>query len=295
MMEFTTAADRGPLAPYVIGDPGRAALEVPAGPPNRRLGSADVELSAATLPGLQIRAATVRGVHRRAYGKPRQDAFALGRCGTNGGPERAIAVVCDGIGAFGGSEETALLLSQHLAGLAAEGVLWPDAFAQASKAITAHLAATLLAGRNRDDAHAHGLTTAAAGLAVYRDGDYWLGQAAWAGDSSLWHLGTDGQWAMLAGDPDKPGAARYSAPAEPLPSPEAHCTTTEFCIAGGMLFVMTDGVANPLRWSEQVQETLAQWWKQPPDPFTFAAQVGFARKSHIDDRTVIGIWPDDGG
>ena len=33
---------------------------------------------------------------------------------------------------------------------------------------------------------------------------------------------------------------------------------------------------------------------RPPDPFTFAAQVGFARKSHMDDRTVVGIWPSPG-
>jgi hypothetical protein len=51
-------------------------------------------------------------------------------------------------------------------------------------------------------------------------------------------------------------------------------------------------VSNPLKWSHDVQEVLAGWWMQPPDPFTFAAQVGFARKSHMDDRTVVGIWPD---
>jgi hypothetical protein len=39
---------------------------------------------------------------------------------------------------------------------------------------------------------------------------------------------------------------------------------------------------------------LAAWWRRPPDPFTFGAQVGFARKTHLDDRTVIGLWPDTG-
>ena len=39
--------------------------------------------------------------------------------------------------------------------------------------------------------------------------------------------------------------------------------------------------------------TLAAWWARPPDPLTFAAQVGFARKTHVDDRTVVGIWPDE--
>ena len=53
---------------------------------------------------------------------------------------------------------------------------------------------------------------------------------------------------------------------------------------------MSDGVANPLRWSQEVKQALAAWWACPPDPFVFAAQVGFARRGHMDDRTVVGIW-----
>jgi hypothetical protein len=57
---------------------------------------------------------------------------------------------------------------------------------------------------------------------------------------------------------------------------------------------MSDGVGNPLRWSEDVQNALADWWREPPDPFRFAGQVSFARQTHLDDRTVVGIWPDEG-
>jgi hypothetical protein len=56
---------------------------------------------------------------------------------------------------------------------------------------------------------------------------------------------------------------------------------------------MNDGVSNPLSWGSGVRGTLARWWARPRDLFTFAARVGFARKTHTDDRTVIGIWPDD--
>ena len=63
---------------FSIGDPGRAALEVPDGAPPARIGPADAELSAASLPGMLIRAATCRGLMHRANGTPRQDAFALG-------------------------------------------------------------------------------------------------------------------------------------------------------------------------------------------------------------------------
>jgi hypothetical protein len=77
-----------------------------------------------------------------------------------------------------------------------------------------------------------------------------------------------------------------------MPAQDGSWSWCSFRIPGGALFVMTDGVANPLMWSPGVQGTLARWWVRPPDPFTFAAQVGFAKKTHTDDRTVVGIWPD---
>jgi hypothetical protein len=40
----------------------------------------------------------------------------------------------------------------------------------------------------------------------------------------------------------------------------------------------------------QVKETLADWWAAPPNLFEFAQQVGFARRGHLDDRTVVGVW-----
>ena len=78
-----------------------------------------------------------------------------------------------------------------------------------------------------------------------------------------------------------------------MPTPDGGCSWCSFRIRGGALFAMSDGVGNPLAWSTEVRATLAQWWSRPPDPLSFAAQVGFARKSHVDDRTVVGIWPDE--
>jgi hypothetical protein len=373
----THAKSRRTLSPYFIGDPDLATLDTPAGPPDSCPGNADAELSAAALPGLEIRAATVRGVQRRANRKPRQAAFALGRrseLAQNEQPQnahaqneqpqneraqnahaqneqpqneraqnaraqnaraqnaraqnaraqnerehnahvqnkhtrrehgqhkhepnkherhkheslvRAIAVVCDGVSTYGSAEETSLLVSRHLVGLAAAGVPWPESFADASKTIGAHVAAALLAGRNAADAH--GMATTAAGLVVHRDCSDWVGDAAWVGDSSVWHLDRHGHWALLAG---RPAVADDVAPTRSLPSEDGTCTTRHFQVSGGAIFVMTDGVASALQRSARVRDTLADWWARPPDPFTFAAQVAFARRAHTDDRTVVGIWPD---
>jgi hypothetical protein len=84
--------------------------------------------------------------------------------------------------------------------------------------------------------------------------------------------------------------AHYSGRVKALPSRSGACERCEFGVQGGALFLMSDGVANPLRWSQEVKQALAAWWACPPDPFVFAAQVGFARRGHMDDRTVVGIW-----
>jgi hypothetical protein len=282
---------------FSIGDPGRAALELPAGAPGDRIGAADVELSTASLPGMLIQAATARGLQHRAAGTPRQDAFALARRCEADEVRRAVIVVCDGVGAFGRSDEAAMLVSRRLAALGAEGMAWPDAFVSANEEL-------LKAAQDARDAQAdgtadgtgHGMATTAIAAVVHREAGEWVGEAAWVGDSTLWHLDRDARWSLVT-DPLDDGVETdyHSGGVTPLPSADGACSSCEFRFRGGALFAMSDGVANPLQWSQEVQEALASWWTRPPDPFTFAAQVVFARKSHLDDRTVVGIWPNKDG
>lgn len=274
---------------FAIGDPGRAAREMPAGPPGDWFGVADTELSAASLPGVLVRAATVRGLHHRAVGGPRQDAYALGRYVCARQAERMIAVVCDGVGSLGRSAEAAALVSRDLARSGANGVPWPKAFAEANDALR-ELAEAALSGESVDP-RADGMATTAVALSVWRENDDWVGQVAWVGDSTVWHLDGDGTWTLLSGTADADDGV-HSTAASALPSADGSCHSADLRAGGGALFAMTDGVANPLRWSTAVRLTLAEWWASPPAPHMFAAQVGFARKTHIDDRTVVGIWAD---
>lgn len=270
-----------PVAAFpAIGNPGRAALEVPDGPPPAMAGLSDIELSAASLPGILIRAASVRGVQHRVRHTVRQDAFALGRFADT----VAVAVVCDGVGSLDRSDYAAALVSRRLAQHGAAGTPWPDAFA----AVNTELAKAVA------EFEATGLgamaTTAVAVSASLVDG-WWLGEAAWVGDSPLWHLGDDGAWRPVTLAVDSDGQGYHSSGVRPMPTVDGSCSWCSFRCPGGALFAMTDGVGNPLAWGSDVQDALARWWARPPDPLTFAAQVGFARKSHIDDRTVVAIWP----
>ena len=107
-------AERSLLA---IGDPGRAALELPPGPPPARIGTADVELSAASLPGLvsgpRPRAACSTGRTGPFARTPSRSAAATSPAGTS----QAVAVVCDGVGSLHRSDEAAALVSRRLAEL----------------------------------------------------------------------------------------------------------------------------------------------------------------------------------
>jgi hypothetical protein len=238
-----------------------------------------------------IRAATTRGLLHQATGTLRQDTFALTRCRVPGEMDRAVAVVCDGVGEFGRSDEAAALVSHSLANLGADAVPWRQAFARANEQLR-KVAAEALASDAADPGD-DGMATTAVAVTVRREKGEWAGAAAWVGDSTLWHLNASGRWKLLTGPAEDVTTAEYHSTAvTPLPSADGGCSCLDFRVGGGALFVMTDGVANPLKWSRDVQETLAAWWTRPPDPISFAAQVSFARKTHLDDRTVIGIWPD---
>jgi hypothetical protein len=267
---------------FAIGDPGRAASATPDGPPTPAVSPPDVAASSAALPGIRIRAASVRGIQHKAQHTVRQDAFALGQLD---GGSHAVAVVCDGVGSFDRSDCAAALVSQRLTQLAMSGASWPAAF-ETANAELAKIAAEW------ESQQWGGMATTAIALAVTRRSGWWIGEAAWVGDSPLWLLSDDGAWAPVTEVPDGERQGFHSSAVRAMPTADGSCTWCSFRIYGGALFAMSDGVSNPLAWSGEVRDTLASWWACPPEPLTFAAQVGFARKSHIDDRTAVGIWPD---
>ena len=230
---------RSAVSPFAIGDPGRAASELPAGPPGMPIGQADAELSAAALPGMIIRAASVRGLLHRFNGTPGQDAFAIAQHQHEElDAPRAIAVVCDGVGALGRSHEAARLVSRLLAG-AGMKVPWPDAFVQANEEL--HALAAQASSCGSDDADLRGMATTAVAAVVHRVADTWMLSGAWVGDSSLWHLGGEGRWSLLAGAAQEDSEeAFHSSGVRPLPSIDGACVADEFSVRGGAIFLMSE-------------------------------------------------------
>lgn len=110
-----------------------------------------------------------------------------------------------------------------------------------------------------------------------------------AGDSSIWKLNAT-EWQPLFAE-KRLDTAIASNRVHPLPAISTpHIATVELT-EGEALFLMTDGVGDPLQDGKgELGRTLKERWLLPPDPYQFAADVDFSRRSYDDDRTVLGVW-----
>jgi serine/threonine protein phosphatase PrpC len=268
-----------------IGVPGRTACELPAGEPPTAPTVADHVLSEYSTPDLEIRAASIRGLMHRYRGQPRQDAFSVTYDQLS---NTTVVVVCDGVGSLPRSHEAAAFVVDRL-----PSHFWTHRdWAAAVKAVNAELQEVV--DRLRVDLEpgewdANGMATTVVATAISPNPAGWHIEIVRSDDSTVWALTSDGTWTAVSVDTNVDSAVHTgSVRALPTASPRLHYAETAF--DSGALFVMTDGVDGPLRSAAEVRETLATWWSSPPAIFDFGSQVGFARKTHMDDRTVVGVW-----
>jgi hypothetical protein len=276
------------IVEFAIGEPGRAAAELGAGPPTRFPDSADHELSECEVPGASVRAASMRGLLHRHHQQPRQDRFSV----VYDAPTRTLVVtVCDGVGQFPLSQEAASFVAIDTPRAYLLHRDWNTAVDEVNQRLTEFVAAT--PNRSHLDPVPENvrMATTLVAAAVCLDPADPHATVAWTDDSSVWLL-REGTWENKTPDPDaSPDRDElHSGRVTALPHANPRLRTAGGRIGEGALFLMSDGVGVPLQGSAQVRETLAQWWAAPPNIFTFAQQVGFARKGHMDDRTVVGIW-----
>lgn len=269
-----------------IGDPGRAALEIAPGPPVRPAGRADIELSSVCVHDLTVRAATVRGVMHRRRGEPRQDAFALASIDASPDNGDLVIAVCDGVGEFADSHLAADRAAERTVELARARGDWTEIVG----IVNEEVAETDCRSRQTANDRCGAATTVAAAR-ITKAEQAWLVSGAWVGDSSIWLLDRQGNWTCVS-HPESSADIDdyYSTAVRALPARDVTPELVEFSLLDGAVFVLSDGIGNPLAWTSEVKETLAAWWAMPPDPFMFGMQVGFARRGHLDDRTAVGVW-----
>jgi hypothetical protein len=271
---------------FAIGEAGRAATELGPGRPSRFPDSADHELTECRVPGATVRAASVRGLMHRYQDQPRQDRFSV----VFDDPTRTLVVtVCDGVGQFKLSQEAAGFVAADAPRAYLEHRDWQVAVADVNKRLRDFVAATA-ARPHLDEASSEGnMATTLVAAAICLDPEDRHASVAWTDDSAVWLL-AEGSWSNLTPHPEIDDDELYAGRVKALPHADPTVNTARYAVGGDPIFLMTDGVGVPLESSEQVRDTLAGWWTSPPDIFTFAQQVGFARKGHMDDRTVVGVW-----
>ncbi len=283
MIDGALAWSQGRGVP-AIGEPGRAALEVAAGPPPQVPGVPDAVLSEYSTESLEIRAASVRGLQHRHWYQPRQDAFSVVH---DPATATTVVVVCDGVGSLPRSHEAAAHVADSLPRLYWTYRDWASAIAVVNDELQERVDRT---DPDADpDRHAMATTVVAAAVIAHPGGH--TVQIARSDDSTVWHLDPDHGWSPVSvGTVEPEPGAVHTGSVRALPAVAPRLVHAEVAFDHGALFVMTDGVGGPLAGSPEVAATLRTWWATPPPVFEFGAQVGFARRSHMDDRTAVGLW-----
>lgn len=255
-------------------------VEIGQGDPPESAWPVDLAVTSCCTDFLEVRAASVRGFMHRARKAPRQDAFAV----QQGNDDTVLVVVCDGVGSLPLSERAAQLICDTLPGLYRASGDWTDAITQVN--------ALLRVEENKEQvARGTGERLLASTVTAcrVRQGTNGLELSyAFVGDSELWAL-KDGAWSPVVGAAHNQDGL-YSTSVRPIPTTTPVIGTGEATVDADAVFLFTDGVSVPLAMGQDVQDALAAWWAVPPDPFSFARQVGFARRSFVDDRTAVGVW-----
>jgi hypothetical protein len=287
--EVAGGAPRTPLVGErgspAIGDPGRAARELSAGEPPAAFDVPDHVLSEYSTPELEIRAASVRGLLHRYLRKPRQDAFSVVRDPASG---TVVVVVCDGVGSLPRSHEAAAFVVDRLPALYLADRDW----AKAVGAVNTELRLFVEQHRadlDQEEYDDNGMATTVVAMAVSPMAEGLQVDVVRSDDSTAWWLTPEGEWSEIAETMGAEGDL-HTGSVRALPTEEPRLWLAQTEVHRGALFVMTDGVDGPLRGAADVRACLAEWWCSPPPIFEFGSQVGFGRKGHLDDRTVVGVW-----
>lgn len=246
-----------------------------------------------------LRAASARGRSHRFMAKVRQDAYAFQCDG-----RYVVAAVADGVSSGSLSHVAADVVSRHGCHMIArqlettrpEHLDW-GWLLETLKTKVINEGRRRLEGSHKLDDRAVGRQLAT--TALFAVVEMWAVEGAHRahilalGDSSAWVLRSGTRW-----EPQFPvkndGAELASSTTSALPFlPKRLPSPVETMVgADDALLLISDGIGDPLRYGDgSVGAFLAEQWRRPPEPLAFAAHVDFARRSHDDDRTALGIWP----
>ncbi len=260
----------------VLGRPSTAAAENALLRDRGGAGDAAIRADGGDSDWCGLRAASVAGVRHRLSGQPGQDSFAWACL-----PDCLVVAIADGLGGVPGSDHTAGRAAAAAVAAVVEALTRPTTSAGP---VDLHLATGLDAANAA--AAEGGATTLVLGL-IGRSGEVSLARV---GDSSAFHIGTEGHWWQeVFAPPDEDGVVTATAalPAETL-APEFAVLTIPM---EELLLLATDGVADPWRdGPSTVAPVLAASVATRPGPLELAHLANFSRQGCHDDRTMLVVW-----
>ncbi|MEU0478538.1 protein phosphatase 2C domain-containing protein [Streptosporangium sp. NPDC006013] len=275
--------------PLVIGRPPmlRSDPGVLPTPHPEHLGRPDSELDGAALPGLVVRAASIRGDAHRYYGTPRQDAMGLWQTGE----AQLLTCVADGLGSkelsHAGASQACASAYRNITDLRAYTDLQV-----AAEYLIEGIADDIRKQAVQHEVPADALSTTFLAAVIDQSADASSHRARLmrVGDSTAFLL-RRGVWEECFGKEGEETIA--SSATHALPGDIGH---VEVAVAdlepGDMLLLCTDGISTPLTRNSRVGDQLSAWWSQaePPSLPEFFWQSSFRAKSYDDDRTAICVW-----
>jgi serine/threonine protein phosphatase PrpC len=290
-----------------VGDPGRAAAAVVPRPDELVPFRHDMVLDGVRIPGpaggeVELRAASVRGLSHEYYGTVRQDEFAYL---VTEDKRWLVAAVADGLSSGRYSHRAAEIVCRHGCRQLARQLRERDLTELDWQALFDDLGDEVIARASKDfdldDPPVETVAERMAATALFAVVD--LDPTAGGRRVRVMSLGDTSAWLLRPGRPEpwtplqavknagSTVASASTAAVPAVPRTLASPVVTELC-PGEVLVLMSDGVGDPLGGGTgEVGAFLADAWRAAPDPLTFAAQVGFRRRSYDDDRTVLAVWP----
>ncbi|MEV7008586.1 protein phosphatase 2C domain-containing protein [Streptosporangium sp. NPDC051022] len=236
----------------------------------------DSELDGADLPGLVVRAASVRGDAHRRRGTPRQDSMGLWQIDDTRLLACAAGGVADAELSHVGSAEACTAARRALAGL-----LRHVERGAPVKHFFEDVADDLRGRAERDRVPVEALRTTL--LTAIIDIGEQCAHVARIGDGGAMIL-RGGDWSPCL--PEETGTPHA------LPGDTGHLETATVDLGeGDMLLLCTGGLAGPMR-GGQVSDQASAWWAQATAPSLpeFFWQLSFRAESYDADRTAICAW-----
>lgn len=269
--------------PLVIGREPRVQSEPGPLPSVRR---PDTEIDGAALPGLVVRATSIRGDVHRYYGTPRQDAMGL----WHDGDRTLVACVADGLG----SKELSHLGADTACRTAhayVDDLLAGDDPAEPARRMVKSIAREIGEEAERRNTPADELSTTFLAAVMQERPETSAHRVV------LVRVGDCGAWRLHRGvllpcfDEEDEAEAVASSVTRALPRHVEHVEVRQLDLyPGDMLLLCTDGLSKPMR-GPQVSTRLAAWWRNGPPSLTeFFWQMSFRARTHDDDRTAVCLW-----